>query len=128
VASDVLSHRVRNDGRSKKKWVYVHWSHKGVVDTEDRAMSFALFRNHLDIKNFKRGVGGALEPNHFGVGSKIGTKLHRIAKVLETNFNVCIWSENLAQVTLGATIDVVNAENMITLLAKVHECYMSCHA
>lgn len=117
VASDVLSHRVHNDGRSKKKWVLVYWSHKGVVNNEDCTMCFALFRNHFNIKDFKCGICGSFEPNHFGVGSKMRAELCSLAKVLEADFNVGIVPKNLAEITLGATVNVVNAKNVITLLA-----------
>ena len=128
VAADVLCQRMGHDIGAEEKRVLVHGGHEGVVDNKESAVGFALFSNHRDIEDFESRVGGRLEPDHAGVGAQEFAERLRVAKVLEGDLNVGVGSKNLVEVTLGATVDIIDAKNMIALLTEVHESNVSGHS
>ena len=91
-------------------------------------MSFASLSNLLDVEYFEGWVGGRLKPDHLGVGAQHLPELGDVAEVFERDFDVGVGSEDITQVSLSAAIDVIDAEDVITLLAEVHESHVGSHA
>ena len=116
-----------HDVSAEQEWVLVDGRHESVVNNEKCTMSLASFRNGLNIKYFESGVGWRLEPDHPCVGTEHLLELVDVTEVLESNIDVGVRSEDAAQVSLSATIDIIYAEDVIALLAEVHERNVGSH-
>ena len=127
VSTNVLGNRVGDDVGTKSKWVLVDWRCERVVNDEDSAVLLGHLGELLNIEDLERWVGGSLKPDHLCVGAECLSELGDIAEVLERDVDVGVGSENSAKISLGATVDIIDAEDVITLLAEIHEGHMSGH-
>ncbi len=128
MSSNIFSEGVCDNIGAKKEWVLVDGGHESVVDNQKCAMSFASLADFLDVEHFKGWVGGGLEPDHLGVRSELLLEGVDVGEVLKGKLNVGVWSKNAAQVSLGAAIDVIYAEDMVTLAEHVHQCHVGGHS
>jgi hypothetical protein len=51
-----------------------------------------------------------------------------ISEVFEIDNNLGVWTKDFTQISLSASIDIINAQNMITCLQEIEQSYMGRHA
>ena len=128
VATDVLGDGVSDDISTEKERVLVDGGHESVVNNEQSTVGLAALGEGLNIEDLKGRVGGSLEPDHSSVLAQLRLEFLGIREVLEGDLDVGVRSKDLTEVSLGAAIDVIDNEDVISLLAKVHEGNVSSHS
>ena len=116
------------DVGAEVQWVLVDRRGEGVVDDELGTVSLHNLGEFLNVKDLQGRVGWGLKPDKLGVGAELLLELGDVAEVLERDVDVSVGSENAAEVSLCTAVDVINAEDVVTLLAEVHKSDMSSHA
>jgi len=128
VASNVLSNRVGHNVGAEVKWVSVDGRGESVVDDEKSVRAFHGLGDGFDVEDLEGGVGWGFEPDELDIWLQIFLELLDVREVGEGNLDLGVWSEDLSQVSLGAAVHVVDAQESVTWLHKVHDSNMSSHA
>jgi len=110
MSTDVFGDWVHNDICSKSKWVLKNRRHKCVVDNEKSALFFADVSNSFDVWALECGVCWRLNPHQFGILLECSSNLLEIWHVGHWPFLSRVWSVDLSQVSLGTSVDVINAK------------------
>lgn len=128
VSTDVFGHRVGDDVGAEEERVCVYSCCKCVVDNKERVFInlFDCVSNCLNVETLQSWVGWSLEPDEPGVGLDHGLELVDVREVVEINFNAGVWSKDHSEVSLGSTVDIIDAEDVVTFLAKVHDGCAGC--
>ena len=127
MATDVLGAGVSDDVSTEVERVLVDRGHESVVNDEESTVRLGALGEGLNIEYLKGRVSGSLEPDHSCVGTQLFLELVDIAEILESDLNVGVRSKDGTKVSLGTAIDVIDNEDVVSLLAKVHEGDVSGH-
>ena len=94
---------------------------EGVVDDEEDSSFVADLSDFFNVEDFQSWVGWGFEPDDLGVfvdgGSHVGHGVH----VDHIESDVGGWQEALSQVSLGSTVDIVNAQDMVAVLQETED-------
>lgn len=78
------------------------------------------FGNSLDVNDTESRVGGSFEPDQLGVGSEMRLDVSRVIQVDKGGFDTSMDSD-LGEVTVSTTIDIVDRDQVRTLLERVDD-------
>jgi len=128
VTTDVLGDGVGDDISTEVEGVLVDGGEEGVVDNEEDASSLEGVSNLSNVVDFEGGVGGGLEPDNLGVGSDFLLEVLDVEEASEGHLDVGVLGQDFSQVSLGTTVHIVDAEDVVTGLEELHEGNVSSHA
>jgi hypothetical protein len=118
VTTNVLGNRVRDHVGTEVEGVSVDGGREGVVNAEEDTCSLKGVGDLSYVKALKGRVSGGLEPAKLCVFLDLLLELGDVAEVGESHLNVCVGVQDLVKVALSATVNIVNAENMVTVLKQ----------
>ena len=127
VTTDVLGKGVGHNIGTEEEGVLVDRGSEGVVDNEDDTGSLESISDLADVEDLKGGVGGGLEPADLGVGADQGFEFLDVAEVAYCDVDISVGLQDLVEVSVSATVNIINAEDVITSLEDVHHGNVSSH-
>jgi len=108
----------------------VEWREEGVVDKDEwfGRMRFGKADDSWDIYQSKGRIGRGLDPHKFGIGAESGED-GIVVLVLEVHIrtgDTLVLARNVPDVSVGSTVDIVNAEDVSTSPHGVNDCSGGC--
>lgn len=101
---------------------------KGIVDRQQATVLFRSRRHGANVCNFQRGIGGRFEPNQFRCAVAVilivvvkqleGLGMRHVDKI---DRNAHGRTDNAPKVALGATVDIIDAQDAVALFEQMHD-------
>mmetsp|Transcript_103026 Transcript_103026/g.142525 ORF Transcript_103026/g.142525 Transcript_103026/m.142525 type:complete len:318 (+) Transcript_103026:33-986(+) len=127
VTTEVLGSRVHNDISTKLGRALPHRSSESVINNKDDTSSLKSVGNGLNVENLQSRVGGSLKPDNLGVLLEAFLEHLDVREIRHSEFKTKVGTNNLLEVSLGTTVNVINAKNMVSRLEDVHDSDSSTH-
>ena len=90
--------------------------HESIVNHQQRAEFFADFCDACNVGDFLHGVRDTLNPHNLGILLEMLTRLGQILEVDHVPIDAGRRRENVPDVTLGAAIHIIVADEVVALL------------
>ena len=94
---------------------------ESVVNNEESFLLFADLCETNNVADLQGWVCWGLSPDDLGCGLECLSDNVEITEIYEVNKDSLSLSENLSEISLGATIDIIDAHDVITRGKEVHD-------
>ena len=127
VTTNVLGERVGNNIGTEEEGVLVYGGGEGVVNNKDDTGSLKSISDLADVEDLKGGVGGGLQPADLSVGADAGLEFLDVSEVGLSDIDAGVGVENLAKISVSATVNIIDTKDVITALKDVHDGNVGSH-
>ena len=114
VTSDVFSDGVDTDVRAQKKGTLEIRRGEGVISGSDNSLALGELADGFNVADLEGGVGGGFNPDELSVGLNSLFDIFDIGHVNEGVFNTVSLLTDLSHISLGASVDIIAADNVVT--------------
>lgn len=123
VSVDVFGDGVDDDVSSKRDGSLEVWRHKGVVDDYQdlRVGLLGGLDDCSDVDDFEERVGWRLEPDHLSVRLDGSIEILDLGEIDKVDLEPVVRDRDFADVSLGASVDVIGANDVISDLEEIDD-------
>lgn len=114
VTSDVFSDGVDTDVRAQKEGALEIRRGEGVIGGSDNSLALGNLADGFDVANLESGVGGSFDPDKLGVGLDGLFNVFDVGHINKGVFNTVSLLTDLSHISLGASVDIIAADDVIT--------------
>ena len=80
------------------------------------------WRKRLSFPHLESRIGGTFQPKQLSPWRKLHLDVFFLMKIHKVHRNVHAGTNNFSKITLRATIDIINAQNRITMIQQMYNC------
>jgi hypothetical protein len=91
------------------------------------SLLLANFCNRSDVCELNCRISWGFNLSYFCIFLNTNSNLFEVWEVDHIPFEVGLWEENLSNVPLSSSVDIINAKQMVTLLKQVYNRYSCWH-
>jgi len=113
VTSDVFGDGVDTDVRAQKKGALEIGRGESVISSSDNSFSLGDLADGFNVANLEGRVGGGFNPDELSVGLDSFFNIFDIGHVNKSVFNTVSLLTDLSHISLGASVDIIAADDMI---------------
>lgn len=114
VTTDVFGDGVDTDVRAQKDGALEIRRGEGVISGSDNSLALGELADGFNVADLEGGVGGGFNPDELGVGLNSLFNIFDVGHVNEGVFNTVSLLTDLSHISLGASVDVIAADDVIT--------------
>jgi len=114
VTTDVFGDGVDTDVRAQKKGALEIRRGESVISGSDNSLGLGNLADGFNIADLKGGVGGGFNPDELSVGLNGLFNIFDIGHVNKTVFNTVSLLTDLSHISLGTSVDIIAANDVIT--------------
>lgn len=114
VTTDVFGDGVDTDVRAQKKGALEIRRGESVISGSDNSLGLGNLADGFNIADLKGRVGGGFNPDELSVGLNGLFNIFDIGHVNKTVFNTVSLLTDLSHISLGTSVDIIAANNVIT--------------
>ena len=118
VTTDVLGDRVNTDISTEEKRALQVWRWEGVINSSDDSLALGKSADSFDVADLEGWVSWSFDPDELGVLLNGLLDVLDISHIDEGEFNAVLLLTDLSHVSLGTSIDIIAADNVVTNTAE----------
>lgn len=118
VSTDVLGDGVHTDISSEEEGALQEWGWESVVDSADDSFALGEGADGFNVADLEGWVGWSLDPDELGVFLDGVLDVLDIGHINEGEGNAVLLLTDLSHVSLGASVDIIAADDVVTNTAE----------